>query len=433
MDSATAAAFAAIAVSAVAMFTALAQALQQYLITGQLIRLCDSVVFGHLPGQGRRFWEPWQFRFRVVYKIPQIGLPPDFWPSSAAPSFAQVELPLPNLLASESEKKILTRAVLPMSNAQAQAQKTYWGKLFKPRAGVEAATRICGEASWASFCRVVYHSCHASIGYSFAEEDADRCPYDLPTVPMQMSLRDVIVMALMAGLECTSASFDSGSVSMQGTAGTITSSKHPVLGPTIHFSPKVTKEKHGVGSSGSISKDWLWRAMGNCIVAGRHYNWRGRRTVEKEIGNFLKGQSDRNIPTQALARYTQKRHYEFHQGTAESGLSKQDKTRSSPSKSRPQAPLQPRGDDGLWQLVTLSEEHTNLNKARHTAVSEPPQPDFKIQRPGGIPQKHLAHEIPRADRPTWTRMSRKHLSIETLKAHRIDYEFDQAGEHLLVK
>jgi len=29
------------------------------------------------------------------------------------------------------------------------------------------------------------------------------------------------------------------------------------------------------------------------------------------------------------------------------------------------------------------------------------------------------------DRPTYTRMSRKHLSIETLNAYRIDYEFDE--------
>jgi hypothetical protein len=33
------------------------------------------------------------------------------------------------------------------------------------------------------------------------------------------------------------------------------------------------------------------------------------------------------------------------------------------------------------------------------------------------------------NRPTYTRMSRKHLSIETLNVYRIDYEFDQVRRH----
>lgn len=56
MDSESTAAWAALGISIAAMFIALAQAVQQYFITGQLIRLCDSVVFGGLPGQGRRIW-----------------------------------------------------------------------------------------------------------------------------------------------------------------------------------------------------------------------------------------------------------------------------------------------------------------------------------------------------------------------------------------
>lgn len=34
--------------------------------------------------------------------------------------------------------------------------------------------------------------------YDMAEGDADRCPADLPVVPMQVSLRDVIVTAFRA-------------------------------------------------------------------------------------------------------------------------------------------------------------------------------------------------------------------------------------------
>ncbi len=70
MDAATAASIAALAVAIVALVIATAQALQQYFIAGQLVRRCDSVVFGDLPGEGWRMWQTSQFRLRVVYEIP---------------------------------------------------------------------------------------------------------------------------------------------------------------------------------------------------------------------------------------------------------------------------------------------------------------------------------------------------------------------------
>ncbi|EMR61325.1 hypothetical protein UCREL1_11761 [Eutypa lata UCREL1] len=73
----TSAAWAALGISIAAMIIALAHAVQQYFTTGQLIRLRDSVVFGGLTGQGRRIWQMSQFRFRVMYRVPQIGLPLD--------------------------------------------------------------------------------------------------------------------------------------------------------------------------------------------------------------------------------------------------------------------------------------------------------------------------------------------------------------------
>lgn len=36
-----------------------------------------------------------QFRFRVMYRVPQIGLPPDMWPSSVPQSFAKAKSALP--------------------------------------------------------------------------------------------------------------------------------------------------------------------------------------------------------------------------------------------------------------------------------------------------------------------------------------------------
>lgn len=55
-------------------------------------------------------------------------------------------------------------------------------------------------------------------------------------------------------------------------------------------------------------------------------------------------------------------------------------------------------------------------------------------RKSGIDERQIAlitkkKEPIDPNRPTYTRMSRKHLSIETLRAHRIDYEFDQVRKH----
>ena len=99
LDPATASAIAAVLVASVALVVALAQAVQQYLVTGQLIRTCDSVVFGRLPGQGRRIWQFSQFRFRIVYCVPQISLPSSLWQgvSLHTPSYGKGGLTLPNL------------------------------------------------------------------------------------------------------------------------------------------------------------------------------------------------------------------------------------------------------------------------------------------------------------------------------------------------
>ncbi|KAL9010764.1 MAG: hypothetical protein Q9173_004331 [Seirophora scorigena] len=89
------------------------------------------------------------------------------------------------------------------------------------------------------------------------EGDADRCPSDLPVVPMQLSMRDIVAMATMAGVECTDVSFQAQSISMQGDAGTNTSSRHPVLAALVHFAPKQHFEQSGMQAlNGRIHPDW---------------------------------------------------------------------------------------------------------------------------------------------------------------------------------
>lgn len=425
------AAYAALAVSLVAMTIATAQVLQQYLITGQLIRLCDSVVFGDLPGQGRRIWQFSQFRFRVVYEIPQIGLPPDIWPSSAAPSsFPYLSTEVRAGTTAPASKRpwhfsgsgSSNASVLPFSGegpSPALGNSTHFSRLFSRRTQAGRLKSRVGEASWASFCRTVHYSCHAAIGFDIVMEDADRCPYDLPSVPMQASLRDLAVMALMAGLECTAASFETGSISMQGTAGTITSSQHPVLGPTVHFATRRSvDELYGIGSTGQILKSWLWRIMGNCIVAGRQYNWQRRRAVEKETGNFVKGYRDHKLASADLVlHHREDRSRPPKPANSAPAHNTSDNANTSTS-SYTEDPLQSRGDDGLWQIVEAP-----VSTGRRNISADLPQPDFDTVTASYIFQK-VSRKAVENTRRTWTRFERKYLDLETLDQFKITYELD---------
>lgn len=105
----------ALVVAVIAFVIALAQVLQQYFITGQLIRICDSVVFGPMPGQGRRVWQLSQFRFRVLYSIPQISLSTDLWPSGSGynvKSYAIGRHPLPELAEADHDIYKIERQIV---------------------------------------------------------------------------------------------------------------------------------------------------------------------------------------------------------------------------------------------------------------------------------------------------------------------------------
>ncbi|KAL8912490.1 MAG: hypothetical protein Q9171_002503 [Xanthocarpia ochracea] len=265
MDPDAIAAVAALAVAFVALLAASAQAIQQYLVSGQLIRLCDSVVYNQMPGQGRRIWQFSQFRFRVVYSIPQVHLLPDLWLriSSHVRPLPPDAAPLPDL------------------------------KVHGPNS---TSAALAGEASWVSFVRAAQHSAGRSLRYVMVEGDADRCPSDLPVVPMQLSMRDVVAMALMAGMECTDVSFPSQSISMQGDAGTITSSRHPVLGALIHYAPKQATDSHGIRVlDGTIQGEWTARLLDIVTVAGHRYDLVDRKHYEEDEGSWMKASSDRSL------------------------------------------------------------------------------------------------------------------------------------------
>ncbi|KAF5536686.1 hypothetical protein FNAPI_11678 [Fusarium napiforme] len=373
-DASAISAVAALIVALFALLVATAQALQQYLITGQLIRLCDSVVFGPLPGQGYRVWQFSQFRFRVLYSIPQVNLDSDLWPKESPhiKSYAIGSEMLPNLRpdslqdysASSSSVEIVSDYRVPVNRRGAAGRGsrtsseawssldrsrfnrprwTCWDSLrlwlrvkFRSKGSSELQTSSdswssstgfdynfwdflgiwlrrkfgrartilssaknkqpasvsndasVGEASWVSFCKAINSSCGGSVRYRSVTYDADRCPSDLVTAPMQVSMRDIAVMGLTAGMKITDCSFTEKSLSMQGAIGTITSSNHPILGPILHFTPRAITSPlppslppWSDDDRGVVNKRWLARTWDVCTVAKVPFNSLKRRTTRR--------------------------------------------------------------------------------------------------------------------------------------------------------
>ena len=361
MDAATASAVAAVAVAAVAFFVALAQVLQQYFVTGSLLRLCDDTVYGMLPGRGRRVWKSNQFRFRVIYTLPQIRLEQHFWPNEyheehrlysfpflgtvhnapPPPSWAQyrptrlrgINKLLSNLGRQISRRsryiiwvprKILRtfRRAFRYSTRLSSSRRREGNCIEEDRAmhmrsplqrtvgrqGVSSIRKIAsrnfrrhpfeptgkhsGEASWASFARIVQYSCDSSLRFAIVEGDADRCPSDLSVVPMQVSLRDIIVMGIMAGMTVSRANIKYNTLSMAGCAGSITSSRHPILGSIIHFNPTNVNTRFGWRiRHGRINQLWVRRMEDEVPIANQSYTWRDRARIVAYDGEWTRADS----------------------------------------------------------------------------------------------------------------------------------------------
>ena len=375
MDAATAAAVAAVAVAAVALFVALAQVLQQYFVTGSLLRLCDDTVYGTLPGRGRRVWKSSQFRFRVIYTLPQIRLEQYFWPNEYGEERRLYSFPFlshappPPSWASHHPRRLwriiellsnLARQILRKSRyviwipryllrtfrralrysirlsssrrSEAQPDRPQKTKLgffdcIEEHRGVhmrsflqrtvgkqgmssvgyieqdtmqndvrfnpfEPTGKHSGEASWASFARVVQWSCDSSLCFDIVEMDADRCPSDLSVVPMQVSLRDIVVMGIMAGMTVSRADINTGLLWMAGCAGSLTSSRHPILGIILHFNPTNVNTICGWRiRDGRINPLWVRRMEGELPIANQSYNWRDRARIEAYDGKWARADS----------------------------------------------------------------------------------------------------------------------------------------------
>ena len=212
-------------------------------------------------------WEFKQLRFRVVYEIPRIVLRESLW-GDERKDFGGSYLGVPDLRLQEVERRREVKDALDGK-----------GMMMRRKRGAYSA--VPGEAPWVSFCRVVQYASGNDLFYELVEGDADRCPADLSVVPMQVSMRNIVTMALMAGMRCTDASFEKKSLSMEGAAGTITSSWHPILGAILRFTPKGSNGPEGLRiGNASVSPLWMSRTWDVVIVAGRPYPFRERKFYE---------------------------------------------------------------------------------------------------------------------------------------------------------
>ena len=156
----------------------------------------------------------------------------------------------------------------------------------------EPTGKHSGEASWASFARIVQHSCDSSLRFTIVEGDADRCPSDLSVVPMQVSLRDIIVMGIMAGMTVSRASIKYNTLSMAGCAGSITSSRHPILGSIIHFNPTNVNTRFGWRiRHGRIDQLWVRRMEDEVPIANQSYTKRDRARMVAYDGEWTRADS----------------------------------------------------------------------------------------------------------------------------------------------
>ncbi|KAF3076385.1 hypothetical protein CFAM422_001472 [Trichoderma lentiforme] len=242
-DQGTIAAWAALAAALLALVVALAQAAQQYAATAQDMKRCERSVWGPMPGYaGRRVFLWRQLRFRIVLDVPNIFIPTEYWekPGNARqfPAHRITVLPLP------FDRR-------PVNS------------------DTESAIQNHSEACWVAFARQVSHVCPSAVRVGLMAGDADRLPADIPVVPMQVSLRDIIALGLMIGMKIQAVSEDH--IEMSGPFGFIKSSSHPILGSLIHFSAFSTTPHIKGLKTGDIGQSWLRRLTGIASVANQQF------------------------------------------------------------------------------------------------------------------------------------------------------------------
>jgi hypothetical protein len=134
--------------------------------------------------------------------------------------------------------------------------------------------------------------------------DADLCPSDLPVIPIQVSLRDVIVLAFTNGMAVTYACpYPTKVISMQGPPGFLSSAEHPILGTIIHFTAQRVNGNYGITLNGKINAGWMHRLVADCRVAGSDFTPFERDYIERSEGLWMKKLIQKVEPAQQAWGY----------------------------------------------------------------------------------------------------------------------------------
>ena len=298
LDTSTIAAIAAVVVAVVALLIAGAQVAQQYVGSGPSLRLCDRYVYGSMPGGGRRVWSWTQFRFRVVYELPQVRLPSAWWKDIDSFDFdfddgadEQVLPPFykfpddPDSQASSSEQR-LTKLSLrrqPTFFIHNVSRSIFGGQFRKRQEENGSADTFnlgdySSEACWFTLARMAQSQCRLRLPYTMILGDADRCPSDLQVVPMLVSTRDIVILCFLLGMSWVGSRVgrsrgNSRLIQMSGACGVLMSSNHPLLGVIVRFVSRPVQADWTpthITNNKCMAK-WIRRACGEYIVGGHSY------------------------------------------------------------------------------------------------------------------------------------------------------------------
>lgn len=332
-DPSTIASIIACIVAGAALLIAGAQVAQQYISSGPLIRLCDSYVFGPMPGGGRRVWSLRQFRFRIIYEIPQIKLPSDWWPTDVDTDLSDSARrrhrrlpwfydftdngdtagPAKRLLQRQTSFKVradarrwvrvasapfnfLCRLSLRKQNDtpkdRGSSTRDYDDNFDDDLERSNPDENAC-EACWVALGRMAQLRCDLRLEYVMVSGDADRCPADVQVVPMLVSLRDIVALCFMFGMTLVNVDHSRNTVHMKGDSGLLMSSTHPLLGVVVRFVPRVPYLRNMLAYNAAGHYIWLWfRRMCGYVIIGdtaytRNHLWQAQIEYRTKVKKAL--------------------------------------------------------------------------------------------------------------------------------------------------
>lgn len=197
-------ALAALIVAAGALIIACAQLFQQLLATAYVIRKCDRIVTGGLTKGGSRQWHWRQFRFTVKYQAIVFALPIRHIHKSLG-----ISSPI--------------RVYRPSKEIYDRAMKT-------------RSQRTSSQACWVFLVQdLALSRCLQPEDIGTREESADRIPDDLTVAPTRVDCMTVLLSCIAMGMQVFKYSPTTGEITLEGSAGSISSSIHPILGGLLHY------------------------------------------------------------------------------------------------------------------------------------------------------------------------------------------------------